>query len=145
MPFRVVKSKRKPNYWDVENADTGEIKNAKPYPVESKAQDYAGALNANSEVSKADLSGALTTFAQLAKIDLAKHQVWGVATAEKPDAVWLSTGLLVGVARRIKKELGIPVLCSLQGEDSFLDGLPEPWRTRCWAQNASTPCARWLL
>lgn len=51
----------------------------------------------------------------------------------KPDAVWLSTALLVGLARRIRNELGIPVLGSLQGEDSFLDSLAEPWRTRCWA------------
>lgn len=50
----------------------------------------------------------------------------------KPDAVWLSTALLVGLARRIKEELGIPVIGSLQGEDSFLDSLVEPWRTRCW-------------
>ncbi len=52
--------------------------------------------------------------------------------AHRPDAVWLSTALLVGLARRLKAELGCAVLCSLQGEDSFLDGLPEPWRTRCW-------------
>lgn len=51
----------------------------------------------------------------------------------KPDAVWLSTALLVGLARRITRELGIPVLGSLQGEDSFLDSLAEPWKTRCWA------------
>lgn len=50
----------------------------------------------------------------------------------KPDAVWLSTALLVGLARGIKRQLGIPVLGSLQGEDSFLDSLTEPWRTRCW-------------
>jgi glycosyltransferase involved in cell wall biosynthesis len=50
----------------------------------------------------------------------------------KPDAVWLSTALLVGLARRIRETLSIPVLGSLQGEDSFLDGLDEPWRTRCW-------------
>lgn len=50
----------------------------------------------------------------------------------KPDAVWLSTALLVGLARRIRNELGIPVLGSLQGEDSFLDSLAEPWKTRCW-------------
>ena len=30
------------------------------------------------------------------------------------------------------QELGIPVLCSLQGEDTFLDSLPEPWRSRSW-------------
>jgi len=50
----------------------------------------------------------------------------------KPDAVWLSTALFVGLARRIKEALGIPVIASLQGEDSFLDGLPEPSRTKCW-------------
>lgn len=64
--------------------------------------------------------------------------------AERPDAVWLSTALLVGMARRIRQDVGVPVLCSLQGEDSFLDTLVEPWRTRCWealaerAQDVST-------
>jgi glycosyltransferase involved in cell wall biosynthesis len=53
-------------------------------------------------------------------------------THGKPDAVWLSTALLVGLARRMRRELRIPVLGSLQGEDSFLDSLDEPWRTRCW-------------
>jgi glycosyltransferase involved in cell wall biosynthesis len=50
----------------------------------------------------------------------------------KPDAVWLSTALLIGLARRIKNELGVPVLASLQGEDGFVDSLPEPWRDRTW-------------
>ena len=54
-------------------------------------------------------------------------------THGKPDAIWLSTALLVGLARRIKEALQVPVLCSLQGEDAFLDGLAEPWRARCWA------------
>src|SRR5882762_2583031 len=35
----------------------------------------------------------------------------------KPDEVWLSTALLIGLARRIKEALGVPVLASLQGED----------------------------
>ncbi|MEK0447488.1 MAG: hypothetical protein RLZZ399_2809 [Verrucomicrobiota bacterium] len=61
-------------------------------------------------------------------------------SGEKPDVVWLSTGLLVGVARRIREVLGVPVLCSFQGEDSFLDALPEPWRTRCW-EEAGRRCA----
>ena len=51
---------------------------------------------------------------------------------QRPDVVWLSTALLAGLARRIKQELGIPVLCSLQGEDTFLDGLREPERTEAW-------------
>ena len=50
----------------------------------------------------------------------------------KPHAVWISTALLVGLARQIQRELGVPVLCSLQGEDVFLNSLSEPWKTRCW-------------
>ena len=62
--------------------------------------------------------------------ELAKLIEW--LRGHRPDAVWLSTALLVGLARGIKDALGVPVLASLQGEDSFLDGLPEPWRTRSW-------------
>ncbi len=62
--------------------------------------------------------------------ELAKLIEW--LREHRPDAVWLSTALLVGLARGIKAALGVPVLASLQGEDSFLDGLPEPWRTRSW-------------
>ncbi len=62
--------------------------------------------------------------------ELAKLIEW--LRGHRPDAVWLSTALLVGLARGIKTALGVPVLASLQGEDSFLDGLPEPWRTRAW-------------
>lgn len=51
----------------------------------------------------------------------------------KPDAIWLSTALQAGLARRIKAELGVPVIGFLQGEDSFLDGLGEPWTPRVWA------------
>ena len=53
-------------------------------------------------------------------------------TEIKPDAVWLSTMLLTGFARELKRELGVPVLASLQGEDEFLDGLPKPWNRRAW-------------
>lgn len=52
---------------------------------------------------------------------------------KKFSVVSLSNSLLTGLAPTIEKELGIPVICSLQGEDSFLDTLPEPYRTQCWA------------
>ena len=57
-----------------------------------------------------------------------------ILQSERPDVIWLSTGLLGGVARRLRQETGVPVFCSLQGEDSFLDGLPEPWKTQAWAE-----------
>ena len=52
-------------------------------------------------------------------------------TQPRPDVVSLSNGLLIGVAKSIREELGVPVVCTLQGEDSFLDGLGE-YRERCW-------------
>jgi glycosyltransferase involved in cell wall biosynthesis len=55
---------------------------------------------------------------------------------EKPDAASLSNALLVGMARRIRQELAVPILCSLQGEDWFLDMLPQPHRDLAW-QTAS--------
>ena len=48
------------------------------------------------------------------------------------DLVSLSNALLVGMVRRLKREIKTPVVCSLQGEDSFLDGLPEVQRQRAW-------------
>jgi glycosyltransferase involved in cell wall biosynthesis len=53
-------------------------------------------------------------------------------TQPKPDVISLSNALLAGMARRLKSEVGAPVACALQGEDFFLDGLPESHRAACW-------------
>jgi len=46
----------------------------------------------------------------------------------RPDIVHLSNALFVGLAREIKRRLGVPVVAGLQGEDLFLEGLVEPFR-----------------
>jgi glycosyltransferase involved in cell wall biosynthesis len=51
---------------------------------------------------------------------------------EKPDLVHLSTSLLMGIGLAIKKRFGIPIVCTLQDEDVWIDAMEEPWRTRCW-------------
>lgn len=48
------------------------------------------------------------------------------------DLLSLSNVLLAGMARRLKAELRVPVVCMLQGEDTFLDGLPEGQRVTAW-------------
>lgn len=48
----------------------------------------------------------------------------------RPEVVHLTNSMFAGFARVLKRELGVPVLCSLQGEDLFLDQLREPWKTR---------------
>lgn len=52
---------------------------------------------------------------------------------ERVDVVCISNALLIGLARRIKAETGATVVCTLQGEDGFLDSLPEPARTAAWS------------
>ena len=48
------------------------------------------------------------------------------------DLISLSNVLLVGMARRLKEELRVPVVCMLQGEDTFLDALPPSERAQAW-------------
>lgn len=50
----------------------------------------------------------------------------------KPDVLSLSNGLLNGLAVAAQRDPGVPVVCSLQGEDAFLDSLPEPYRSQSW-------------
>jgi glycosyltransferase involved in cell wall biosynthesis len=47
-----------------------------------------------------------------------------------PDIVSLPYTLLLGLAGPIKQALNVPILCTLQGEDLFLDNLQEPYRTQ---------------
>jgi glycosyltransferase involved in cell wall biosynthesis len=47
----------------------------------------------------------------------------------RPDVVHLTNSMFLGMAGPIRRELGVPVLCSVQGEDLFLDGLVEPYRS----------------
>jgi len=48
----------------------------------------------------------------------------------KPDVVCFSNALLCGTLPRLKQEYAGPVWCLLQGDDIFLDGLIEPYRSR---------------
>lgn len=51
----------------------------------------------------------------------------------KPDVINLPNAMFVGAARALRKATGATILCSLTGEDLFLDGLIEPWRSRAMA------------
>jgi glycosyltransferase involved in cell wall biosynthesis len=48
-----------------------------------------------------------------------------------PDIVTLPNSLLLGLAPALKAALDVPVCCSFQGEELFLDSLGEPYRSRC--------------
>lgn len=48
----------------------------------------------------------------------------------KPDLVCLTNLLVGGSIPLLKRELGVPVLVTLQGDDLFLGELEEPWKTQ---------------
>ena len=58
---------------------------------------------------------------------------------EKPDLVGLANALLDGVAGGVKQRNGSPVVVFFPGADLFLDGLPEPFLSRCWSDLAPLP------
>ena len=50
-------------------------------------------------------------------------------TESLPDVINLPYTLLIGLAAPLKEALNRPIVCTLQGEDLFLDGLQEPYRS----------------
>ncbi len=50
----------------------------------------------------------------------------------KPDVVHLSNALLLGAAHRLKSRLGVPVVCSLQDEDVWVDVMSDTNRKNVW-------------
>jgi len=50
-----------------------------------------------------------------------------LATEVRPDVVHLSNSMLVGMAREIGRRLKVPIVCTLSGEDIFLEKLSPPW------------------
>jgi glycosyltransferase involved in cell wall biosynthesis len=61
--------------------------------------------------------------------EFAKFLDW-IATEPVPDIVNLPNSLLIGLAGPLREALKRPVCCTLQGEDLFLDGLVEPYKSR---------------
>jgi len=62
----------------------------------------------------------------------------------KPDIVHLSNALLLGLAGRIKEELGVPLVCTLQDEDSWIDSMEPRAAGQAWdliAEKSADICA----
>ena len=61
--------------------------------------------------------------------ELDKMLAW-LLTEPRPEIVNLPYTLLIGLGAPLKKALDAPVICTLQGEDLFLEGLQEPYKSR---------------
>jgi glycosyltransferase involved in cell wall biosynthesis len=53
-----------------------------------------------------------------------------VTSEPKPDVITLTNSMLIAFAQPLADTLRRPVVCTLQGEDLFVDGLIEPYRAR---------------
>jgi len=65
------------------------------------------------------------------RAELDRMVTW-IADHCKPDVIHLSNALLLGLARRIKEKLNVPVVCSLQDEDVWVDVMKPAFRDRAW-------------
>ncbi len=65
------------------------------------------------------------------KKELSKLIAW--LKVQQPEVVHFTNSMLAGMAPEVKRELGCPVVCSLQGEDLFLSNLPSPYREEAFA------------
>ena len=63
--------------------------------------------------------------------ELAKLIRW-LAAEVHPEIINLTNVLLSGMVHELKRALGVPVLATLHGDDSFLEALPESHRGEAW-------------
>ena len=60
------------------------------------------------------------------------HLIKFLASNIKSDVVHLSNALLLGLARRLKNDLGIKVICSLQDENEWIDLMRDEYQKKVW-------------
>jgi glycosyltransferase involved in cell wall biosynthesis len=61
--------------------------------------------------------------------EIAQLVAW-LARELKPDLILLSNMLIAGCIPAIRQHLSVPILVTLQGDDIFVESLPEPYRSR---------------
>jgi glycosyltransferase involved in cell wall biosynthesis len=52
----------------------------------------------------------------------------------RPDLVHITNSMFLGLVRRLKEELGVPVVVAVQGEDLFIEDLPPAYRDKVVAE-----------
>jgi len=97
------------------------------------------------DMTSPDELGRMTEQMLLGQSGKTQHEIDRLIThlqeeREQPDVVLLNNALLLGLAAPIADALNCKIACTLQGEDTFIDGLPDPWCDRVWS--LLTDCAK---
>lgn len=103
------------------------------HPVLRLAARYAGSTRADglSDLTLSMLRGEAGRQAE----ELDRLVAWLRDTpGDRPDVICLSNALLLGMARRLKAELGVPVVCWLQDEHVWADAMPPEATARIWQE-----------
>ena len=61
-----------------------------------------------------------------------KQVIDWVKQTEKPDVIQLSSSLLLGIAKELKRETKLPIVCSLQDEEVWIDSLKSEFAEKAW-------------
>jgi glycosyltransferase involved in cell wall biosynthesis len=55
-----------------------------------------------------------------------------IANHERPDIIHLSSSLLTGIAKALRRQFTIPIVCSVQDEEIWIDSLPGTHAATAW-------------
>ncbi|MCL2291416.1 MAG: glycosyltransferase family 4 protein [Bacteroidetes bacterium] len=62
----------------------------------------------------------------------AEKIIYWIKNHDRPDVIHLSTSMLAGIAKAIKNHTNIPVVCSVQDEEIWLDSLESQYACEAW-------------
>jgi len=68
----------------------------------------------------------------LAFTDHINQMINWIQTQEKPDIIHLSSTLIIGIAKVLRSQLNIPIICSVQDEEIWIDSLNKNDANRAW-------------
>jgi len=93
------------------------------------ASSFSGTTSADGleDITLSMIYGANAAFSEQVNImiDWIEHH-------EKPDVIHLSTTLLIGVAKAIRQRINIPVVCSVQDEEVWIDSMETIFAQVAW-------------
>ena len=98
-------------------------------PMMKMAASMAGSTNAK---GLEDMTLSMLLGEQGNQKEELDHMVNWIAEHCKPDIIHISNALLLGLAKRLKEKIGVPVLCSLQDEDVWIDPMQPHFQDKIW-------------
>jgi glycosyltransferase involved in cell wall biosynthesis len=98
-------------------------------PVLKLAANMAGSTNAK---GLEDMTVSMLLGEDGKQKEELEHLIDWMEKYSKPDVVHISNALLLGLAHRIKERLNVPVACSLQDEDVWVDAMGNGYREKVW-------------